>query len=84
MKRWLLPAALAVLIVGVVLTLAGNYGRQLVHDQLAAQKIRFAPYDQPGQNGDNYAAYPRCVTARGPRSPTGSPPATSRPTATPT
>ena len=58
MKRWLLPAALAVLIVGVVLTLAGNYGRQLVHDQLAAQKIKFAPYDQSGQNGDDYAAYP--------------------------
>ena len=37
MKRWLLPsAALAVLIIGAVLTLAGNYGRQLVHDQLAA------------------------------------------------
>jgi hypothetical protein len=58
MKRWLLPAALAVLIVGVVLTLAGNYGRQLVHDQLAAQKIKFAPFDQSGQNGDNYEAYP--------------------------
>jgi hypothetical protein len=58
MKRWLLPAALAVLIVGVVLTLAGNYGRQLVHDQLAAQKITFAPYDESGQNGDNYEAYP--------------------------
>jgi hypothetical protein len=48
MKRWLLPAALAVLIVGVILTLAGNYGRQLVHDQLAAQKIKFAPYDESG------------------------------------
>ena len=58
MKRWLLPAALAVLIVGVVLTLAGNYGRQLVHDQLAPQKITFAPYDESGQNGDNYEAYP--------------------------
>jgi hypothetical protein len=58
MKRWLLPAALVVLLVGAVLTLAGNYGRQLVHDQLAAQKIKFAPYDQSGQNGDNYAAYP--------------------------
>ena len=59
MKRWLLPsAALAVLIIGAVLTLAGNYGRQLVHDQLAAQKIKFAPYDESGQNGDNYAAYP--------------------------
>jgi hypothetical protein len=57
-KRWLLPAALAVLIVGAVLTLAGNYGRQLVHDQLAAQKIKFAPYDESGQNGDNYEAYP--------------------------
>jgi hypothetical protein len=59
MKRWLLPAALAVLIVGVVLTLAGNYGRQLVHDQLAPQKITFAPYDESGQNGDNYEAYPQ-------------------------
>src|SRR5512132_1543682 len=59
MKRWLLPAALALLIVGVVLTLAGNYGRQLVHDQLAAQKIKFAPYDQSGQNGDTYEAYPQ-------------------------
>jgi hypothetical protein len=58
MKRWLLPTALAVLIVGVVLTLAGNYGRQLVHDQLAPQKITFAPYDESGQNGDNYEAYP--------------------------
>jgi hypothetical protein len=58
MKRWLLPAALAVLLVGAVLTLAGNYGRQLVHDQLAAQKIKFAPYDESGQNGDNYQAYP--------------------------
>jgi hypothetical protein len=58
MKRWLLPAALAVLIAGVALTLAGNYGRQLVHDQLAAQKIKFAPYDESGQNGDNYQAYP--------------------------
>jgi hypothetical protein len=58
MKRWLLPAALAVLIAGVALTLAGNYGRDLVHDQLAAQKIKFAPYDESGQNGDNYAAYP--------------------------
>jgi hypothetical protein len=58
-KRWLLPAALAVLIVGAVLTLAGNYGRQLVHDQLAAQKIKFAPYDESGQNGDNYEAYPQ-------------------------
>src|SRR5688500_8405641 len=46
MKRWLLPSAVAVLIVGVVLALAGNYGRQLVHDQLAAQKITFAPYDE--------------------------------------
>jgi hypothetical protein len=59
MRRWLLPAALAVLVVGVVLTLAGTYGRQLVHDQLAAQKIKFAPYDQSGQNGDNYQAYPQ-------------------------
>jgi hypothetical protein len=59
MKRWLFPAALAVLIVGVGLTLAGNYGRDLVHDQLAAQKIKFAPYDQSGQNGDNYQAYPQ-------------------------
>ena len=59
MKRWLLPAALAVLIVGVALTLAGNYGRQLVHDQLAPQKIKFAPYDQSGTNGDNYEAYPQ-------------------------
>lgn len=58
MKRWLWAAALAVLVVGVVLTLAGNYGRQLVHDQLAAQKITFAPYDESGQNGDNYEAYP--------------------------
>ena len=59
MKRWLLPsAALAVLIIGAVLTLAGNYGRQLVHDQLAPQKITFAPYDESGQNGDNYEAYP--------------------------
>jgi hypothetical protein len=58
MKRWLLPAALAVLIVGAVLTLAGNYGRQLVHDQLAPQKITFAPYDESRQNGDNYQAYP--------------------------
>jgi hypothetical protein len=57
-KRWLLPAALAVLIAGVVFTLAGNYGRELVHDQLAAQKIKFAPYDESGQNGDNYQAYP--------------------------
>jgi hypothetical protein len=57
-KRWLLPAALAVLIAGVVFTLAGNYGRQLVYDQLAAQKIKFAPYDASGQNGDNYQAYP--------------------------
>jgi hypothetical protein len=45
-------------VVGVILTLAGNYGRQLVHDQLAAQKIKFAPYDESGQNGDNYEAYP--------------------------
>jgi uncharacterized membrane protein len=59
MRRWLLPAALVVLILGVIVTLAGNYGRQLVHDQLAAQKIRFAPYDQSGQNGDNYEAYPQ-------------------------
>jgi len=59
MRRWLLPTALVVLIVGVVLTLAGNYGRQLVHDQLAAQKIKFAAYDQSGQNGDNYEAYPQ-------------------------
>ena len=59
MRRWLLPAALAVLIVGVVLTLAGNYGRRLVHDQLAPQKITFAPYDESGQNGDNYEAYPQ-------------------------
>jgi hypothetical protein len=59
MRRWLLPTGLAVLIVGVVLTLAGNYGRQLVHDQLAAQKITFAPYDQSAQNGDNYEAYPQ-------------------------
>ena len=58
MRRWLLPVALVALVVGVVLTLAGNYGRQLVHDQLAAQKIKFAPYDQSGQNGDNYEAYP--------------------------
>jgi hypothetical protein len=57
MKRWLLPAALALLIIGVILTLAGNYGRQLVHDQLAAQMIKFAPYDESGQNGDNYEAY---------------------------
>jgi hypothetical protein len=35
-------------VVGVILTLAGNYGRQLVHDQLAAQKIKFAPYDESG------------------------------------
>jgi hypothetical protein len=59
MKRWLLPAGLVVLIVGVALTLAGNYGRQLVHDQLAAQKIKFASYDQSGQNGDDYQAYPQ-------------------------
>jgi hypothetical protein len=59
MRRWLLPAALVALIVGVVLTLAGNYGRQLVHDQLAAQKIKFAAYDESGQNGDNYEAYPQ-------------------------
>lgn len=59
MRRWLLPAALALLIVGVILTLAGNYGRQLVHDQLAAQKITFAPYDASGQNGDTYEAYPQ-------------------------
>jgi hypothetical protein len=59
MRRWLLPAALAVVIVGVVLTLAGNYGRRLVHDQLAPQKIAFAPYDESGQNGDNYEAYPQ-------------------------
>jgi hypothetical protein len=59
MRRWLLPAALAVLLVGVVLTLAGNYGRQLVSDQLAPQKITFAPYDESGQNGDNYEAYPQ-------------------------
>jgi hypothetical protein len=58
MKRWLIAAAVAVVLVGAVLTLAGNYGRQLVHDQLAAQKIKFAPYDESGQNGDNYAAYP--------------------------
>jgi hypothetical protein len=58
MKRWLLPAALVVLIIGAILTLAGNYGRQLVHDQLAAQKIKFAAYDESGQNGDNYEAYP--------------------------
>ena len=58
MRRWLLPVALAVLVVGVALTLAGNYGRQLVHDQLTAQKIKFAPYDASGQNGDNYQAYP--------------------------
>jgi hypothetical protein len=57
MRRWLLPVALAFLVVGVALTLAGNYGRQLVHDQLAAQKIKFAPYDPSGQNGDNYQAY---------------------------
>ena len=54
-----LPAALAVLIVGVVLTLAGNYGRSLVHDQLEPQKITFAPYDESGQQGDNYEAYPQ-------------------------
>jgi hypothetical protein len=59
MKRWLVPAGLVVLIIGVALTLGGNYGRQLVHDQLAAQKIKFAPYDQSGQNGDNYQAYPQ-------------------------
>jgi hypothetical protein len=58
MKRWLLAAAVAVLLAGVALTLAGNYGRNLVHDQLAAQKIKFAPYDESGQNGDNYQAYP--------------------------
>src|SRR5215207_1202240 len=65
MKRWLLPAALAVLIVGVVLTLAGNYGRQLVHDQLAPQKITFAAYDESGQNGDNYEAYPQLRDSAG-------------------
>ena len=59
MRRWLLPAALGILLVGVVLTLAGNYGRQLVHDQLAPQKITFAPFDQSGQKGDNYEAYPQ-------------------------
>jgi hypothetical protein len=59
MRRWLLPAALGVLIVGVILTLAGNYGRQLVHDQLAGQKITFAAYDESGQDGDNYEAYPQ-------------------------
>jgi hypothetical protein len=58
MKRWLWAAAVAVLLAGVALTLSGSYGRQLVHDQLAAQKIKFAPYDESGQNGDNYAAYP--------------------------
>ena len=82
MRRWLLPAALVVLIVGVVLTLAGNYGRQLVHDQLAAQKIKFAAYDQSGQDGDNYEAYPKLRDRAGPQSPTGSPPGTSRPTST--
>jgi hypothetical protein len=59
MKRWLVPAGLVVLIVGMALTLSGNYGRQLVHDQLATQKIKFAPYDQSGQNGDDYQAYPQ-------------------------
>jgi hypothetical protein len=59
MKRWLVPTAVAILIVGVIVSLAGNYGRQLVHDQLAVQKISFAPYDQSGQHGDNYAAYPQ-------------------------
>jgi hypothetical protein len=59
MRSWSLPAALAVLIVGGILALAGSYGRQLVHDQLAARKVKFAAYDRSGQNGDNYQAYPQ-------------------------
>ena len=57
-RRWLVPSAVAILVVGVVLALAGSYGRGLVHDQLAAQKITFAPYDATGAKGDTYEAYP--------------------------
>jgi hypothetical protein len=58
MKRWLLPIALVAIIAGLALTLTGNYGRGLIHDQLSAQKITFAPYDASGQKGDDYKAYP--------------------------
>ena len=67
MRRWLLPVALVALVVGVVLTLAGNYGRQLVHDQLAAQNIKFAPDDPSGKNGDNNEAYTEVFRRRSAR-----------------